>query len=131
MKRELSRDGRSHFRRGNEKSITLIVNVLTVLIAAVFLISPIVTFYFLQEDSVKLAMIAVLTIAFAISIALIMNARRAEIFAATAAYVMTHKTYMFLKTVAGIITYGDANNPRRYAAVLVVFVSNGPSSLNK
>ncbi|KAH6989499.1 hypothetical protein BKA56DRAFT_256686 [Ilyonectria sp. MPI-CAGE-AT-0026] len=97
---EVARDGVSHFKRFNEDSITRAVNVATVIVAAFFLIGTMVGFYFMKSTVLKLVMIAVFTTLFAGSLALVTNARRAEIFASTAAY----------------------------AAVLVVFVSNSELS---
>jgi hypothetical protein len=55
------------------------------MVAAVFLIGTMMGFYFVQSAAVKLVMIAGFTTAFAGSLGLITNARRVEIFAATAA----------------------------------------------
>lgn len=82
---ETARDGVSHFKRFNEDSITRAVNVATVIVAAFFLIGTMVGFYFMKSTVLKLVMIAVFTMLFAGSLALITNARRAEIFASTAA----------------------------------------------
>lgn len=82
---ELARDGVSRFKRFREASIARTVSVVTVMVAAVFLIGTMVGFYFVQSAAVKLVMIAGFTTAFAGSLGLITNARRVEIFAATAA----------------------------------------------
>lgn len=87
QKIELSGDGTTYYRRFNERSIVLAVNVITTMVAAVFLIGSIVTFYFLQGTVAKLVAITLFTIAFAVSIGLVTSARRVEIFAATAALV--------------------------------------------
>lgn len=63
----------------------------------------IVGLYFVHSDGARLGMIAAFTVLFALSMALFTNARRAETFAATAAY----------------------------AAVLVVFVSGNLTSETK
>jgi short-subunit dehydrogenase len=81
----VARDGLSHYGRFEEKSITIAVNVITIIVAAVFLIGSIVGFTFVESRAGKLTMIASFTGAFAASIGLITNARRVEIFAATAA----------------------------------------------
>lgn len=83
--KEETRDGETHFRRFKEASITKTVNLVTILVAAVFLIGTIVGFYYVEKPGVKLGMIAGFTVAFAGCIGLITNARRVEIFAATAA----------------------------------------------
>ncbi|KIY01828.1 uncharacterized protein Z520_01966 [Fonsecaea multimorphosa CBS 102226] len=79
------------------KRISLAVNLITIVLAAGLLFGAIYTLYYVRRDQVKLGLIAGYTLAFAVSISLISNARRGEIFAACAAY----------------------------AAVLVVFVSGG------
>jgi hypothetical protein len=71
-------------------------------LAAVLLIGAIVHLYFVTDPKVKLSLVATYTLLFASSIVLCTNARRAEIFAATATY----------------------------AAVLVVFVSSDLSGDN-
>ncbi|KAK4182783.1 hypothetical protein QBC35DRAFT_467821 [Podospora australis] len=73
------------------------VNGITILVAAFFLVGSMITFYFVKNEVAKLVLIALFTTAFSGCIGVITSARRAEIFAATAAY----------------------------AAVLVVFVSSG------
>ncbi|OTA67809.1 hypothetical protein K449DRAFT_364252 [Hypoxylon sp. EC38] len=98
--KELSHDGVNHFARFSEQSISIAVNLITIVVAAVFLVGPIIGLDFARSPTAKLIMISLFTVAFAASIGLITTAKRAEIFAATAAY----------------------------AAVLVVFVSNGELS---
>ncbi|KAI1124716.1 hypothetical protein F5Y10DRAFT_280023 [Nemania abortiva] len=100
---EATRDGRAKIGRFNERSVSLATSVITIIVAAFLLIGSITGFYFVQSDTVKLALIAAFTSAFALSLVLITSARRAEIFAATAAY----------------------------AAVLVVFVSGDISSSSR
>ncbi|KAL4805153.1 hypothetical protein BDV18DRAFT_25436 [Aspergillus unguis] len=86
VKEELSRDGFHRIGRFNEKSISVAVAVLTILVAAVLLVGSIVGLYFVASDAAKLGMIAAFTAAFALSVGLMTNARRVEIFAGTAAY---------------------------------------------
>ncbi|KAI0192966.1 hypothetical protein EV127DRAFT_362016 [Xylaria flabelliformis] len=100
---EMTRDGRAKIGRFNERAISLATSVITICIAAFLLIGSITGFYFVESDAVKLGLIAAFTSVFAPSLVLITNARRAEIFAATAAY----------------------------AAVLVVFVSGDISNSSK
>lgn len=99
---EPTRDGRAQIGRFNERSVALATSAITIVVAAFLLIGSITTFHLVDAaaDAVKLGLIAAFTSAFALSLVLITNARRAEIFAATAAY----------------------------AAVLVVFVSGDISS---
>ncbi|GFF55802.1 monocarboxylate permease [Aspergillus lentulus] len=100
---EFSRDGLHRIGRFSEKSISNIVAIISTLLAAILLIGSITSLYFATTDAVKLGLVAVFTLVFALSVGLMTNARRAEIFAATAAY----------------------------AAVLVVFVSGNISSLQE
>ncbi|KAF0325521.1 hypothetical protein GQ607_007272 [Colletotrichum asianum] len=86
--------------RYEEHSISIAVAVISTLIAAILLIGSITGLYFVKNDAAKLGLIAFFTSLFALSVGLTTNARRAEIFAGTAAY----------------------------AAVLVVFVSGDLSS---
>ncbi|CAO2657901.1 Nn.00g071610.m01.CDS01 [Neocucurbitaria sp. VM-36] len=62
------------------------VAALDLMLAAILLIGAIVNLYFVTAQKAKLGLIALYTILFASSVALCTNARRAEIFAATAAY---------------------------------------------
>lgn len=66
--------------------ITRTVAALDLVLAALLLIGAIVNLYFVPHAKAKLGLVAMYTILFASSIALCTNARRAEIFAATAAY---------------------------------------------
>ncbi|KAH7395134.1 hypothetical protein DE146DRAFT_697131 [Phaeosphaeria sp. MPI-PUGE-AT-0046c] len=63
------------------------VGALGIVLAAVLLIGAIVNLYLVSEPKAKLGLVAMYTTLFATSIALCTNARRAELFAATAAYV--------------------------------------------
>ncbi|KAF2472379.1 uncharacterized protein BDR25DRAFT_333263 [Lindgomyces ingoldianus] len=85
----------------SEQHISQIVTFIGVLTSAILLIGAIVSLYVVGRPGVRLGMIAGFTILFALSVALFTNARRAEIFTATAAY----------------------------AAVLVVFVSGNLGSV--
>ncbi|KAF3807653.1 hypothetical protein GCG54_00007386 [Colletotrichum gloeosporioides] len=86
--------------RYEEHSVSVAVALISTLIAAILLIGSITGLYFVENDAAKLGLIAFFTSLFALSVGLTTNARRAEIFAGTAAY----------------------------AAVLVVFVSGDLSS---
>ncbi|KAL0932279.1 uncharacterized protein CTRU02_213232 [Colletotrichum truncatum] len=89
--------------RYEEKSITITVASISILTAATLLVGSIVGLYFVQNDAAKLGLIALFTALFALTVGFTTTARRAEIFAGTAAY----------------------------AAVLVVFVSGDLSSSQK
>jgi hypothetical protein len=54
-------------------------------VAALFLVGPITGLYFVVSDASKLGMLAAFTALFALSVGLMTNAKRAEIFASTAA----------------------------------------------
>ncbi|KAH8724360.1 hypothetical protein GQ44DRAFT_655147 [Phaeosphaeriaceae sp. PMI808] len=84
-----------------EQRISQIVTIIGVLTSTILLIGAIVSLYVVGRPSARLGMIAGFTVLFALSVALFTNARRAEIFTATAAY----------------------------AAVLVVFVSGNLGSV--
>jgi hypothetical protein len=55
-------------------------------LAATLLIGSIVALYLVPEPKAKLGLVAAFTMFFALSLAMCTNARRAEVFAATAAY---------------------------------------------
>ncbi|KAI6565003.1 hypothetical protein MCOR03_002150 [Pyricularia oryzae] len=82
--------------RFREKSLARWANIISTLVAVALLVGSIVGLYFVADLKIKFIMIAVFAAFFALSLGVITNARRPEVFAATAAY----------------------------AAVLVVFVSN-------
>lgn len=82
---ELSRDGLHRIGRFNEKFISIAVAVISILVAAILLIGSITSLYLVTNDTAKLGIVAACTAAFALSVGLMTNARRAEIFAATAA----------------------------------------------
>ncbi|KAK5662246.1 hypothetical protein OQA88_8151 [Cercophora sp. LCS_1] len=89
LEEELSRDGDVRIGRFNGKTIIAAVAAINTVIAAILLIGPILGLYYAQGDKSKLVMMAAFTAVFAASVGLITNARRAEIFGATAAYVPT------------------------------------------
>lgn len=68
------------------RRISPVVAAVNVLLAAAFLFGALYNLYYVDQDQVKLGLIAGYTIAFALCIALITSARRAEIFGACAAY---------------------------------------------
>ena len=63
---------------------------MSMVLAAVILIITIVTLYLVTNNNVRLGLICAFTVGFALSVHLLTNARRAELFAATAAYVGLH-----------------------------------------
>lgn len=70
----------------NNSHVVRIVAALDVVIAATLLIGAIVNLYLVPNPKAKLGFVAMYTVLFALSVALCTNARRAEVFAATAAY---------------------------------------------
>ncbi len=60
--------------------------MINILLAAAFLFGAIYNLFYVQRNQTKLGLIAGYTIAFAIAIGLVTNAKRAEIFVACAAY---------------------------------------------
>lgn len=78
------------------------VGVISVCIAAALLYGAILNFYYVRDEQAVLGLIAVWTIAFALCVGLLTNAKRSEIFAACSAY----------------------------AAVIVVFISNPLGTAN-
>ncbi|KAL3495319.1 hypothetical protein BJX62DRAFT_246055 [Aspergillus germanicus] len=100
---ELSRDGLNSIGRFNETSISIAVAVISICVASLLLIGSIVGLYLVDDDAVRLALIAAFTAVFALSVGLMTNARRAEIFAATAAYA----------AVLVVFVSGEISSPRR------------------
>ena len=68
------------------KRISIVVGVVNVLLAAAFLFGAIYNLYYVDQDQIKLGLIAGYTVAFAFCISLVTNAKRSEIFGACAAY---------------------------------------------
>ena len=68
------------------RRISIVVGIVNVLSAAAFLFGAIYNLYYVDKDQIKLGLIAGYTIAFALCISLITNAKRSEIFGACAAY---------------------------------------------
>ena len=68
-----------------ERAIHVIVSILSVFITAALLIGAIVALYFAEAQGLKLGLIALFTTVFAAGVGLLTNARKAELYAATAA----------------------------------------------
>ncbi|OAG07077.1 uncharacterized protein CC84DRAFT_1216081 [Paraphaeosphaeria sporulosa] len=62
------------------------VAAISMTLAAILLIVAIISLYSVSNPKAKLGLVAMYTFLFAVSVALLTNARRAEVFAATAAY---------------------------------------------
>jgi hypothetical protein len=77
------RDG--HIAYASDIYIARFVNILSILVAAMLLIGAIIGLYAVQSPKKRLGMIATFTIVFAAGVGLLTNARKPELFAATAA----------------------------------------------
>ncbi|KAF2117279.1 hypothetical protein BDV96DRAFT_23373 [Lophiotrema nucula] len=69
-----------------EHRITVFVTILSTVVAAMLLVGAIVNLYVVKSQKWRLGLIAIYTALFATTVALLTSARRAEVFAATAAY---------------------------------------------
>jgi hypothetical protein len=69
------------------QKINRVAATIAMLLAAVLFIGAIVSLYLTKDNNVRLGLICVFTIAFSLSTHLLTNARRAELFTSTAAYV--------------------------------------------
>ena len=70
----------------SEERIRKVVAFISMVLAAGLLCGAILNFYFVTSDQAKLGLIAAYTIAFALCVGLLTNAKRSEIFGACAAY---------------------------------------------
>ncbi|KIX03004.1 uncharacterized protein Z518_06554 [Rhinocladiella mackenziei CBS 650.93] len=68
------------------RRIAVVVGLINVLLAAAFLFGAIYNLYYVDQEKIKLRLIAGYTTAFALCISLVTNAKRSEIFGACAAY---------------------------------------------
>ncbi|RSL88519.1 hypothetical protein CEP51_001689 [Fusarium floridanum] len=84
-KEEISRDGVSRISRANERSITTTVTIVNIIVAIILLVGPITSLSFVSSRPAVLGMICSFTVGFAMSVGLMTNAKRAEIFAGSAA----------------------------------------------
>lgn len=75
-------DGTGRFE---ERHVAIAVAVVDVIVAAILLVGSITSLYFVKSDFAKLGLITMFTALFALSVGLTTNARRAEVFGATAA----------------------------------------------
>jgi uncharacterized membrane protein YgdD (TMEM256/DUF423 family) len=67
------------------RKINRAVTIISMVLAVVLLIVSIVTLYLVTNNNIRLALICVFTVVFAGSVHLLTNAKRAELFASTAA----------------------------------------------
>lgn len=82
---EVSRDGLSRITRFDERSIPIAVALINIVVAIILLVGPITSMSFVNSRPAILGMICAFTVAFALSVGLMTNAKRAEIFAGSAA----------------------------------------------
>jgi hypothetical protein len=68
------------------KHVVRTVATISMVIAAILLISAIISLHVVTNSNAKLGLVAMYTLLFALSVGTLTNARRAEVFAATAAY---------------------------------------------
>ncbi|KAG7287643.1 hypothetical protein NEMBOFW57_007156 [Staphylotrichum longicolle] len=80
-----TRDGELHIGRFDEKSISTAAKLITILVAANLLVGSIYGLYFAETPLQRLGLIQVFTTIFALCAGFMTNARRAELFAVTAA----------------------------------------------
>ncbi|KAF2804458.1 uncharacterized protein BDZ99DRAFT_397802 [Mytilinidion resinicola] len=83
--RQTGGDPTGHYQ---ERHVVWAVAIISTLIASVLLVGAIVGLYAVQPPKARLGMIGGFTALFALSVILLTNARRAEVFAATAAQVI-------------------------------------------
>jgi Family of unknown function (DUF6594) len=65
--------------------VALIVGVISVIVSAALLVGAIMTLHFVKPMSIRLGLVGVFTLLFATSITLLTQARRIEVYGATAA----------------------------------------------
>lgn len=101
--------------------IAAFISYLSTILATLLLVGAILVLYKINNNDLRLGMIALFTIIFAGSVGLLTNGSMAEVFGATAALVIPYTMQIAIlhpsSRWAEIITYNS------YAAVLVVFVS--------
>jgi energy-converting hydrogenase Eha subunit C len=71
----------------SHKTVALVVSSFSVIFAVLFLIGAILGLYFETDPGWRLLMLSLFTVGFACVLGLLTNARRQDVFAATAAYV--------------------------------------------
>ena len=74
--------------------IDRVVSVLSVILVAALLVGAIVALDFAHGKRARLVILAMFTVAFAAVVGLLTNARRAEVFGATAAFVAVLVVYV-------------------------------------
>lgn len=100
-----------------EKRIARFVTIISILITVALLFGAILALYYVSKPTTKLIMVGVFMLLFAGSVGLFTTAKRSEVFAATAAWVLLPELFEI-----------RTNMITSYAAVLVVFVSGNLGS---
>jgi hypothetical protein len=81
-------DEESQYFVYNDKDTLRIANIVVSVISSALLVGSIMTLYFVNNMLARLGIIAALTQLFSLTLVLVTNARKVEMFAATAAYVL-------------------------------------------
>jgi len=68
------------------KKMNRVLSILGMMITAIVLLGGIVTLYFVTSNHARIVLICVFTVLFSLSVQMLTNARRAELFASSAAY---------------------------------------------
>ena len=70
----------------SERRIRIIVAFVNIILAAILLFGAVYNLYYVKDERKRLGLIAGYTLAFAICVGFMTNAKRSEVFAACAAY---------------------------------------------
>ncbi|KAF2493057.1 hypothetical protein BU16DRAFT_551692 [Lophium mytilinum] len=103
LSRQHSADRTGHYQ---ERHVIWAVAIISTFIASVLLVGAIAGLYAVRSSKARLGMIGAFTALFALSVILLTNARRAEVFAATAAYAAVLVVF-----VSGNLGSSDTNEP--------------------
>jgi hypothetical protein len=85
IKKPLDWDPESGISEYSDSRIKVVVDILGTLLSSLFSIASTILLYFISSMSVRLVVVAAFITVFTIALALLTNARRVEIFAATSA----------------------------------------------
>ncbi|KAI1645658.1 uncharacterized protein F4817DRAFT_366428 [Daldinia loculata] len=77
-----------------ESLISSVINIITTVVAAVLPLSSIVVLFLVKSESTRLGILIISSACFALVLALMTNARRIEVFAATAAYAAVNVVFL-------------------------------------
>lgn len=103
------------------EKIATFISYLSTILATLLLVGAILVLYKVNNNDIRLGLIALFTVIFAASVGLLTNGSMAEVFGATAASVIPFSIQIDILHPSGkgseLLTHNS------YAAVLVVFVS--------